>query len=334
MSRPGVRTRGNFAQDTLTAEFTTGQIVIMACGALAVACTMFALGVLVGRYDPTEPAVETAQESPAPETPPAPGGAPAVVVSEKPEPAVPAPVEEAKPADVAETAKPATAEQMNAEGKPVETVVASAPTMPTNTGTLNESVKPRVTRVEPLPLGPPGSSGAPRVTRVESLPGTTPAAAEPPKITPSEPVADKKPATPADDEPELMEAMPTQPAEAKPVQVAEAKPADVAKPTEPTKPTEPAKPVDDKKPANVGKPTGKYGIQVASFTGTAGASKAGDYAKRIKSTYGYEAGVSPSTDGKVYRVVIGGFGDKSAANEMCNELKEIAGFKDAFVKVL
>jgi cell division protein FtsN len=147
-------------------------------------------------------------------------------------------------------------------------------------------------------------------------------------------VADKKPATPADDEPELMEAMPTQPAEAKPVQVAEAKPADVAKPTEPTKPTEPAKPVDDKKPANVGKPTGKYGIQVASFTGTAGASKAGDYAKRIKSTYGYEAGVSPSTDGKVYRVVIGGFGDKSAANEMCNELKEIAGFKDAFVKVL
>jgi cell division protein FtsN len=36
----------------------------------------------------------------------------------------------------------------------------------------------------------------------------------------------------------------------------------------------------------------------------------------------------------VYRVVIGGFGDKSAANEMCNELKEIAGFKDAFVKVL
>ena len=65
MSRPQARARGNFAQDTLTAEFTTGQIVIMACAALAAACTMFALGVLVGRYDPSTAAEKAATEDTA-----------------------------------------------------------------------------------------------------------------------------------------------------------------------------------------------------------------------------------------------------------------------------
>jgi len=348
MSRPGVRTRGNFAQDTVTTEFTTGQIVIMACVALAVACTMFALGVLVGRVDKTTPPATVTAEveqgaeaaaSPAVPTLPA---APTVKVADKaPEPGTPkvseaaAVAKEAAPADAeakadtaaaasgkAEEAKTEEAKPIDAkpaDAKPVETVVASA-TPSSSTGTLSETVKPRVTRVEPLPLGPPSGSGATRVTRVEPLPGAT-ATGEPVKITPSEPAAKKpdaaKPA--ASEEPELMEAMPVPPTKVA-AKEPEAKPAEAKKP--------------ETKPASTAPPTGKYGIQIASFTGSAGKSKAADYATRIKSTLGYDARVSPSSDGKVYRVVIGGYGDKASAQELCNELKEMAGFKDAFVKSL
>lgn len=345
MSRPGVRARGNFAQDTVTTEFTTGQIVIMACVALAAACTMFALGVLVGRYDPTDPPKETvaATETPNPEVEPATPSVPSVKVAEKAvEPAskpafetVPA-VSPAAPAE-AEPAKKAAAapvdvakeESKPEESKPVETVVASASPAPT-TGTLSETVKPRVTRVEPLPLGGTGASGAPRVTRVEPLPGTA-ASPEPVKITPSEPSAAKKDAPPEPvEEPELMEAMPAPATKVASNDAAK----EPAKPADAKKPEEAAKPEDAKKVVAAGPPSGKYGIQIASFTGSAGKSKAADYAARIKSTLGYDARVSPSPDGKVFRVVIGGYGDKGAAQEACNELKDMAGFKDAFVKVL
>lgn len=338
MSRPGVRTRGNFAQDTVTTEFTTGQIVIMACVALAVACTTFALGVLVGRVDKSNPpsasTTEVAQGTESTATPAVPTlpAAPTVKVADKaPEPGTAkvaeaagvaeeaAPAEAATKADAATAAADKTEEAKPANAKPVETVVASA-TPSSSTGTLSETVKPRVTRVEPLPLGPPSGSGAPRVTRVEPLPGTT-ATGEPVKITPSEPAA-KKPETEkpaASEEPELMEAMPV-PATKVAAKEPEAKPAEAKKP--------------ESTPASTAPPTGKFGIQIASFTGSAGKSKAADYATRIKSTLGYDARVSPSSDGKVFRVVIGGFGDKAAAQEMCNELKEMAGFKDAFVKSL
>jgi hypothetical protein len=328
MSRPHARVRGSFAQDTLTAEFTTGQIVIMACAALAVACVMFALGVLVGKYDPSQRVeVATAAENTtapvaAQEGTAAPA-APAPLVVAKAEP-VPAPTVSESSAPSPQPAQPvepvaavAAAEEVKAleESAPAEevkeTVVASATPA---TGTLSESVKPRVTRVEPLPL----TTGAtPRVTRVEPLPESLPAAqAKPAEANPAaaKPAA-KTPINELDEGAELMEplAVPGKVAQAKP----ESKPA--------AKKPEAAAPVSTKV-------TGKFAIQIASFKGSAGKAKAEDYARRVSQTTGRAAQVS--TAGDVYRVVISGFSDKAAATEACNKLKQNAEFKDAFVKTL
>ena len=198
------------------------------------------------------------------------------------------------------------------------------------TGTLGDSLRPRLTKVEPLPLTPGGN---PRITRVEPLPDTA-SSAPAIKITPStdKPTEPTKPAKPEDakptsstrtpisemdDGPELME----------PLQVAAGTADDANKDT--AKPAAPKEP--EKKPA-AEKASGKYAIQLASFKGSAGQSKADDYAKRVSKTTGRAAEVTIAGD--VYRVVIGGFSDKASATEACNKLKQNAEFKDAFVKVL
>ncbi len=322
MSRPGVRGRGEFSQDTLTAELTTGQIVIMACVALGVACLMFALGVLVGRYDPTEPATQPTLAAPEP----APqeggtGGAPALVVAAKP-PETPEIVQAdpPPPAPVVATPEPVTA-PVEPATEPAPAAGTAATTPSTQTASLSESVRPRVTRVEPLPLSVGGTAATPSKEQMQPLPETKPAtapASNAPTITTTAPAKPAEPVTVStmeDDGPALMEAMPTTS-----VKVAEVTP--------------PASKPATAVPASIpkGPLPGKFVIQIASFTQTGGTQRAEEYAQRIRSSQGLDARVTPSKDGKSYSVVVVGYSEKGSADKACAEIKKLAGFKDAWVR--
>ena len=331
MSRPNLRGRADFGQDTLTAEFTTGQIVIMACAALGVACLMFALGVLVGRFDPTQPApaavaAEAPAEEPAGEAAPA---APMVVAATTTTPKPEAPAATATPPSSV-AVEPTPAKQP--EDKPADTTAAEATTPATaaatppnvQTATLSESVRPRITKVEPLPLGVGGvpatpAAGTPPLPTAEAPKAEATVEVEPAATTPASKPADT-PAAPGakvsemdNDALGLMEPMPDPP-----TKVAEAKPS-AAAPTA---------------AAPTGPIPGKYGIQIASFTMAGGPKRAEDYAANIRSAQGLDARVTPSRDGKSYSVVVVGYADKAAADRACKQLKQQPGFKDAWVRAL
>lgn len=332
MSRPSFRGRADFGQDTLTAEFTTGQIVIMACAALGVACLMFALGVLVGRFDPTQPppaaaAAEAPAEAPTGETPPA---APMVVAATPttPKPQTPAatatpPSSVAVETTPAKQPEPKPAESTPAEAKTPATAAATPPNV--QTATLSESVRPRITKVEPLPLGVGGVPATPAAGTTPPPPA--PEAAKPEasvQVEPAPATTENKPAdTPAapgakvsemdNDALGLMEPMPDPP-----TKVAEAKPSAAAPSA-----AAPSGPIP-----------GKYGIQIASFSMAGGPKRAEDYAANIRSAQGLDARVTPSRDGKSYSVVVVGYADKAAADRACKQLKQQPGFKDAWVRAL
>ncbi len=324
MSRPNVRGRGDFAQDTHTAELTTGQIVIMACVALGVACLMFAMGVLVGRYDPTQPTTEmaTAESNPTPQ--------------QSPEAAVPAVVATARPAETPEIvqAEPAKVDQPKveptvetpvepAEEAPASTEAPTVTTPNTQTASLSDSVRPRVTRVEPLPLSVGGAAPSTSGEQMQPLPQEKPPAqpaATAPTITttaPAKPVEPVKVSTMEEDGPALMEAMPTPPTKVADAATAPAKPTAAVPAAVPTGPL-----------------PGKYGIQIASFTQAGGTKRAEEYAQRIRTSQGLDARVTPSKDGKSYSVVVVGYAEKRSADKACSEIKKLAGFKDAWVRPL
>lgn len=329
MSRPNVRGRGDFAQDTHTAELTTGQIVIMACVALGVACLMFALGVLVGRYDPTQPTTQmaSAESDPAPQQSPE-GSVPAVVAT--PRPAETPEIVQSEPTKVepskVEPAPEAAATTIDPAETTPATLPAEAPAATTpnaQTATLSDSVRPRVTRVEPLPLSVGGVTPSSSGEQMQPLPQEKPAeqpAASPPTITttaPANPAEPVKVSTMEEDGPALMEAMPDPP-----TKVADAS-------------SEPAKPAAAVPAAIPSGPLpGKYGIQIASFAQVGGTQRAEEYAQRIRASQGLDARVTPSKDGKSYSVVVVGYTEKSSADKACSEIKKLAGFKDAWVRPL
>ncbi|MFM1920627.1 MAG: hypothetical protein RLZZ303_2261 [Candidatus Hydrogenedentota bacterium] len=334
MSRPNLRGRADFGQDTLTAEFTTGQIVIMACAALGVACLMFALGVLVGRFDPTQPAPAAVAEAPAEEsageTPPA---APMVVAGTTAAPKTEAPAATATPpsavaveAAPAKTPEDKPAETTAPEATPPATTAATPPNI--QTATLSESVRPRITKVEPLPLGVGGvpatpASGTPPLPTAEVPKPEASVQVEPAPTKPESKPAETSTTPPAkvsemdNDALGLMEPMPDPP-----TKVAEAKPADAAPAT--------AAPAA----APNGPIPGKYAVQIMSFTMAGGPKRAEDYAANIRSAQGLDARVTPSRDGKSYSVVVVGYTDKAAADRACKQLKQQPGFKDAWVRAL
>ncbi|MBI1320129.1 MAG: hypothetical protein GC168_14455 [Candidatus Hydrogenedens sp.] len=289
-------------QETISAELTQGQLVIGICVALAFAMFMFGLGMIVKKVDP--PAAAVAQNDAVP---------PMVVTTNE------APPEEAvaETADNSETNEPLKA--VEAPAITPESLDIQAPT-------------PRVT---PLPSRPSASQSAD--VEVTPLPGEKPV--EAPVVTPTEPETPKEPEKPVaplaqqagtapakppvkldvpdDSSLESMTAVPTAPA-TKPVE----KPAD--KPVEAAPVTPPA--------ANG--PMGKFGIQLASFQGDKRKADAEGYARQVREKLNRDARAIPSPDDQIHRVLIVGFTTRDEANKACNEMKSMAGFRDAFVKPL
>lgn len=282
--------------DKLTAEFTSGQLVIAICVSLFFMLTCFLLGVLVGKYDHS---LKT----------------PGTVVAGRLETQPPAPSDtsSAPPADNA-------ARDSGAQTYPRTDALTrqTNPAAPSPYTRREERSGPRITELPPLPSKretPPAPEPPIKVAKEPSAQETTPPAPQPPAIA-------QVPLTPIDPP---METMPPGSAGVTPPAVA-APPAE-AKPVPPTAPEKPAPPAVEKPAVK-----GKFGIQVAAFSGSTRKQKADECLKTLKANPEWGAQLVSVDDGKYYRVMIKGFPERAAANAACTALRQKPGFSDAFVR--
>ncbi|MBP9003261.1 MAG: SPOR domain-containing protein [Candidatus Hydrogenedentes bacterium] len=354
--------------ETATGELTSGQLVIMICVALFLAALFFALGQLVARLDfaghPPSTEVATTAAPPTEGTsPPAPtdtvkttvakgptevyvvpvtgdgtagssGGTPAI---SSPPPSTEAPPSGSPSADATEPAptgtlpasstEPADASPPASPGKMLVPPARreSGPPPSTDTVVRETSGKRRLSEIPPLPsphrvTPTPPPEASPAAVPIKPLmppaepPGKTAAApaaapAPEPTATVSPPVAGPAPAPTG-----------SPPADAKPEK-------------DPT--TSPAK-ASDASSADSGNKavTGKFGVQLASFTGSQADLKAEQFLKKVEKQLNLPLTIIKSADGKYCRVVVTGYADRAAASEACARIRKTAGLSEAFVRPL
>lgn len=317
MSNPskfGVRGDG----DKLTAEFTSGQLVIAICVSLFVALVFFLIGVLVGRYDRPHTmaenpiAAQTAQEAVATGAPEQTG------VQTSPNAAAAEPVQRApwstgRVRDMEPL--PSPTEGATDLGKPV------AISKPSPEGEAESLIKS-----EAMTTAGPSSEGSPDVVAEPAKTGsastTTAGGAAAPPVSPDQAAT---PVTPAAKTPAVLEepdiAMPpiTGPVNAN----GETTAGKTAKPAAGSEKTEP-------KAAPTGR--GKFGIQVASFPGGNRQASAQTYKNQLKSKEGVNAEIV--MDGQYARVIITGYKDKASATAACAEFRKKPGLEKSFVRAL
>ncbi|MBI2433964.1 MAG: SPOR domain-containing protein [Candidatus Hydrogenedentes bacterium] len=286
--------------DKVTAEFTSGQLVVGICVLIFVALITFALGVLVGRYEP--PIKDQALQQLSAKSPSEPATPKASGVQASPR------VDTVPLRDAAKTATPVP--------KP-EPVVGSFTKQQERTG-------PRITELPPLP--PPSvrptaaqpSVAAPdaRAKEPSTAPPVAAAATEtkPTAVGPTVPLKEQRL------EEEILSEL--QPVPDRDLIAEETKLAGNAA-------APPAKPAEATSTAVKG-----WCVQLASFQGEGRQKKAEDYLKRVKQTEKLNAVVAPSKDDKYYRVVVIGYKDEATAKAAAAELRKKPGFKDVFVKAL
>jgi len=284
--------------EKLTAEFTSGQLVIAICVSLFVALVCFLLGVLVGRYDRAHRMAET-----------------------------PAPVEETAPA--AAPPAPAAPVQTGVQTSPRTDAVASAPSpqhSPWSAG--------RVRDMEPLPSPTEGSTELEKpvaipkpVAEGEAAPAVAAAPAPPAEPVKPEvqtpPPAPATPPAPAPGAPGALE----EPEIAMPPITATASNNAAKQPGQNGKPS-----------AGEGKKTertagrGKFGIQVAAFQGGGREAAAQAFKSQLKSKEAVDAEIV--MDGQYARVIITGYKDKASAAAACAEYRKKPGLDKSFVRAL
>lgn len=295
MSNPnrfGVRGEG----EKLTAEFTSGQLVIAICVSLFVALVCFLLGVLVGRYDRAHRLAET-----------------------------PAPIEETSPSVPVPSAPVQTGVQTSPRTESVETTSATQHS-PWSAG--------RVRDMEPLPSPTEGSTELEKPVAIPkpavegeaapavAVPPAPSAEAAKPEVpaTPPAPVTAPAlaPGTPGTlDEPEI--AMPPITATAS---------TDAAK-----QPGQNGKPsTGDGKKTERTAGRGKFGIQVAAFQGGGREAAAQAFKSQLKSKEALDAEIV--MDGQYARVIITGYKDKASAAAACAEFRKKPGLDKSFVRAL
>jgi cell division septation protein DedD len=293
---------------------TQGQLVVSICVALAFSCLMFMLGMFVKSVDP--PAGPVAENQ----------SAPAVVVTTAEEGT------EGEQAVEGEAVEPAAEEPL----KEVETAAAT----PAPLAGTPLDIRPPTPRVTPLPSRSTPTQ-EPADVEVTPLPGEEPPAAASPEIVPTEPAkpaAPLAPLAPRSDGPVTLSEPPdpdddatavaTAPTPSSPAESAPeaAQPMTVAAAPVPA-------PAAASPPAATG-PMGKFGIQLASFQGDKRKADAEGYARQVREKLSRDARPVPSPDDKIHRVYVVGFASKDEASKVCEELKAMAGFRDAFVKPL
>ncbi len=269
-------------QDTLTAEFTTYQLVIGVCVALVFAIFFFALGVLVGKGDPSlnanAPQTASTQESTQESTPDNTGES----TSKK------APLSPTQQL-LAQKSSP------NSQRTPAPPRPRRGPYEPTAQDNKAVPVEKPAAETRSVELkAPPAKPVAPVKPEVKT----------PEKVEPVVETQEKQPPaklTPSKSDEELTPAK-----------------ADEPKST-PTAPPAEA-PISAPLPSSA--EDGTFGIQIAAFLQPDGASKANDLQKQLKSKLNIDARVFTSSDNNYSKVIIPGFKDKPEAIKACNGLKE------------
>lgn len=99
-----------------------------------------------------------------------------------------------------------------------------------------------------------------------------------------------------------------------------------------TKPVATPDPAAAPSPAPSGK--GKFGVQLAAFSGGDRRTRAESFQRHVRTELKVEAAIIPSSDDVHYRVIVGGFPTKESAAAACTELKNKAGLSEAFVRPL
>jgi len=313
------RTRLRPSADKLTAEFTSGQLVIAICVSLFFALTCFLLGVLVGKYDNSLRAPDlTAQAPAAPgasETMPAPLGD--ILAKQKAEGVQQSPRTDLRP----NHSRRKTSRDSRTEN----------PFTP-----RDERSGPRVRDMAPLP--PPGAESAPpsappfRVT----IPAEADTASEKETIasmsSASPPVSETTTDTPVSDVA----------APLAPETTASSTTAEPPKDSSPLPLLQPVQPPDETTLLSPAMPAaappaetkGKFCIQLASFRGSERQAKAEEHRRLLKQQAGIDSELLILENDEYCRVVIGGYTSRAAANAACMELRKKAGFADVFVRAL
>jgi hypothetical protein len=318
MTSPAKKKNNNADVDKLTAEFTSGQLVIGICVSLFLCLVCFLSGVLVGRYQPHQAITRekrTGGEAPAP-------------VSTIPE------EETAKP-QISKSAPPGPKAANEAHGtqtspRPIRTAQTRSEPAAAKPAALEKKTTPdEKQEKESTDFLNPGLRTGPRITRLPPLPPTRPkpaaAAANPDKIS--------KPASPGGETepfqliplPEMPPVDEEEPGSEKTAAAAEKKPA-----AKENNAAQPEKPASAGKTSPVPASPG-WGVQLASFQGPDKEKNARDYLRRLKENADITAERFTSADNQYCRVIITGYQSRDEAAKASLEIRKKAGFADAFV---
>lgn len=282
--------------DRLTAEFSSGQLVIAICVSLFIALTCFLLGVLIGRYDGTQ---RIARQ----ETTPLPASASTV-------PGAGQGVQTSPRQDL-----------LQQRPEPVKKAAPAVPPAPRESRTMSP-----LKDLGPLPPPPQNTQEAEAPIPLIKQPQqeTAPAAQETPATPEAQilAVAPAPQASPPAETPRVMEPISPEPA----ASPAQAEPAPLTAPA--------PSPEVTVGPVSAGTATapaerGAFGIQVAAFSSANREAAALEFQRRMRDNAGLHSEII--SDDKYSRVVIVGYKDRVSASAACNELKKKAGFADAFV---
>jgi cell division septation protein DedD len=78
---------------------------------------------------------------------------------------------------------------------------------------------------------------------------------------------------------------------------------------------------------------GKFGIQLAAFSGDNRNSEAATFQRRLKENAKMDSQIIPGTDGYT-RVIITGFNTREEANKAMDGIKQKAGLTDVYIRPL
>ncbi len=277
--RPDNKKDGNL----LTAEFSTGQLVVAICLSLFVAMACFGLGILVARVDPS---FEQNASEPEISMTPSPGE---TITYEMPA------------FDRAPT---------QSEPRPQDTAAQRTPETPPPRSPFMDN-EPRLTTLPPL--SPQRPSAAPvaaptRPPREDAAAQPRPSETGQETLPPEAPTPTEQPVTP---------------------------PRETAVPMlTPIDPVEPPLPTPVSPQNAIRKERGKFGVQLASFSGNDRRARAETFQRLVREQLNVEAEIILSDDDVHHRLVVVGFSSRESANAACAELRRKAGLNEAFVRPL
>ncbi len=292
-------TKARLGADKLTAEFTSGGLIIAICVSLFTAMLCVLIGILIGKYQRAD--VALSGESPSEVVQSASGESPGAARTE-------GPAEAAK--DTAQgTQTSPRIDGMNRR-KPPRKPAAREPYIP---------------HLPPLPTAPTAAQRPPeRIKR-------------PPDPEPAEKVAViALPKTEGKTPPRkpALAPLPEKPAGSGPKPAPELSKPVPAKPTPPPKVVPTPSPKPTPAPAKPAAASGAFGVQVAAFFGENRLAQAKDYEARFEKSMDYKAEVMSSEDGQSCRVLVVGFAGRAAADAACQDLRKKAMFAEAWVRPL